>query len=365
MKWALQAARFLVGGLFIFSGAIKINDPVGTAIKLEEYFEVFAIDIASFFELFVPMALPLAVFLCVLEVVLGIAVLLNYRVKITYWLLLIIIVFFTFLTFYSAYFDKVTDCGCFGDAIKLTPWESFIKDIILTVFIAFLFVKREAMEEEGTAVGVTKDIVIATATAFSLFIGIYAIRHLPFIDFRTYKIGNNLPQLMEPSGELKYEYVMEKDGKEYRMEQYPTDKAYQFKEMVILNPEVQPKITDYAVWNDEGDYTQETFTGNKLFVITYSVAKVNKDHFSEINTLISQLNGQVDSWALTASDPASFEAFRHEVQLSIPFYYSDATVLKTIVRSNPGLLLVKDGIVKGKWHFNDVPTASEVMALIK
>ncbi|WOK06947.1 DoxX family protein [Imperialibacter roseus] len=364
MKWLLQVSRFFVGGLFIFSGAIKINDPVGTAIKLEEYFEVFATDIASFFEIFVPLALPLAVFLCVLEVVLGIAVLLNYRVKITYWLLLIIIVFFTFLTFYSAYFDKVTDCGCFGDAIKLTPWESFIKDIILTIFIAFLFLKRGLVASESEE-SRTKDIIIGGATALSLFIGIYAIRHLPFIDFRAYKVGNNLPELMEPSGELKYEYVMEKDGKEYRMEQYPTDKSYTFKEMVILNPEVQPKITDYAVWNDEGDFTQETFTGNKLFVITYNVEKVNKEHFSEINTLISQLSGQVDTWALTASDPTSFEAFRHEVQLAVPYYYSDATVLKTIIRSNPGLLLVKDGLVKGKWHFNDVPTAYDVQSLLR
>lgn len=364
MKWLLQAARFIVGGLFIFSGAIKINDPVGTAIKLEEYFEVFASDIAPFFEFFVPMALPLAVFLCVIEVVLGIAVLLNYRVKLSYWLLLIIIVFFTFLTFYSAYFNKVTDCGCFGDAIKLTPWESFIKDIILLVLIVFLFVKKDAMADTADR-NLTKDIIVGAATVVSLFIGIYAIQHLPFIDFRAYKIGNNLPELMEPSGELKYEYVMEKDGKEYRMEQYPTDKSYTFKEMVVLNPEVQPKITDYAVWNDDGEFTQETFTGNKLFIISYSVDKVNKEPFTEINLLVNQISGQVDTWALTSSDPTSFEEFRHEVQLAVPYYFSDATVLKTIVRSNPGLLLVQNGVVRGKWHYNDVPTSGEVLGLLR
>lgn len=364
MKWLLQASRFFVGGLFIFSGAIKINDPVGTAIKLEEYFEVFATDIASFFETFVPLALPLSVFLCVLEVVLGIAVLLNYRIRITYWILLVIIVFFTFLTFYSAYFNKVTDCGCFGDAIKLTPWESFIKDIILLAFITLLFVKRKAMEEMARH-SLVKDVVIAGSTVLSLFIGIYAIMHLPFIDFRAYKIGNDIAALMQPSGELQYEYVLEKDGKEYRMQQYPTDKSYTFKEMVVLNPEVQPKITDYAVWNDEGDYTQETFVGNKLFIISYSVDKADKESFIQINALVSQLGEQVETWALTSADPASFEAFRHEVQLAVPYYFSDATVLKTIVRSNPGLLLVKNGVVKGKWHYNDVPGTTEVMNLLR
>ena len=137
-----EIARFFVGGLFIFSGLIKVNDPVGTAIKLEEYFDVFSADIAPFFEWFIPAALFLSVFLSVLEVVLGVALIIGYRMKITSWILLGMIVFFTFLTFYSAYFNKVTDCGCFGDAIKLTPWESFYKDIILLFFIVIIFIKK-------------------------------------------------------------------------------------------------------------------------------------------------------------------------------------------------------------------------------
>lgn len=364
MKWLLQFARFFVGGLFIFSGAIKLNDPVGTAIKLEEYFQVFAVDFASFFELLVPIALPLAVFLCVLEVVLGIAVLINYRIKPTYWVLLLLIVFFTFLTFYSAYFNKVTDCGCFGDAIKLTPWQSFYKDIVLLILIVFLFINRDKLEENAKQ-SVVKDVAIAGSTIVCLFLGIYAIMHLPFIDFRAYKTGNNIPELMEPSGELIYEYVMEKDGKEVRMTQYPTDKSYTFKEMVVLNPEVQPKITDYSVWNEEGDYTQETFQGNKFFVISYDVTKADKESVTEINKLIKSLGGQVEVWALTSSDPSRFEAFRHEVQLAVPYFFSDATVLKTIIRSNPGLFLMQDGVVKGKWHYNDTPSAEEILRRLR
>ena len=133
MRFLYTLSRYLVGLLFIFSGVIKINDPVGTQIKLQEYFEVFSSDFSSIFEIFVPYALILSVFLCTLEVVIGVALLMNYKMKITSKITLGLILFFTFLTFYSAYFNKVTDCGCFGDAIKLTPWESFYKDIILLV----------------------------------------------------------------------------------------------------------------------------------------------------------------------------------------------------------------------------------------
>src|SRR5699024_1522707 len=136
--------RIIVGVLFIFSGLIKVNDPVGTAIKLEEYFEVFSTDISSFFLIFIPYALFLSVFLSVLEVILGLAILLWYRSRATIWTLLLIIIFFTFLTFYSAYFNKVTDCGCFGYDIKLTLWQSFIKDIILLVLRLVLFFNMNA-----------------------------------------------------------------------------------------------------------------------------------------------------------------------------------------------------------------------------
>ena len=134
MKVLYTISRYFVGGLFIFSGLIKINDPVGTQIKLEEYFEVFSVDFTPLFEYLVPFTLILSVILCTLEIVIGLALLMNYKIKITSVVLLSLILFFTFLTFYSAYFNKVTDCGCFGDAIKLSPWESFTKDIMLLFF---------------------------------------------------------------------------------------------------------------------------------------------------------------------------------------------------------------------------------------
>uniref|UniRef100_UPI0035942B9A BT_3928 family protein n=1 Tax=Aquiflexum sp. TaxID=1872584 RepID=UPI0035942B9A len=255
--WILFVIRLLVGGLFIFSGLIKVNDPVGTSIKLEEYFDVFSNDIASFFYIFKEIALPLAVVLVVAEVVLGIMLILGVRLKFTVWALSILIIFFTFLTFYSAYFNKVTDCGCFGDAIKLTPWESFIKDVILLSLIGVLFVFRKDLSNDGKT---WAKWTVRFSLVISFAIAILAIRNLPFIDFRAYKEGVNIPEAMQPSAQLQYNYVMKKDGQEYVFDQYPSDDSYEFVEMNLVNEDALPKISDFAVWNADGDYTDEILT---------------------------------------------------------------------------------------------------------
>ncbi|HEY9117933.1 MAG TPA: DoxX family protein [Roseivirga sp.] len=326
MKILNTVARFIVGGLFIFSGLIKVNDPVGTQIKLEEYFTVFAVDIAPFFESLKPLALFFSILLSTLEVVLGIAILLKYREKLVTKLLLAMIIFFTFLTFYSAYFNKVTDCGCFGDAIKLTPWQSFIKDIILLVFIVILFIKRKVNDERNPKK--PKHIAIGLSTAFCLTVAFLAINHLPYIDFRAYKEGTVIPEAMMP----------------------PAD-----------NPNEVPKITNYAMWGDEDDFTMESLQGKKLLIIVHDVEHTEKRAYPLLNSLINSVQNEIGVAAITASSGPEFEALRHEVQLAIPYYYSDKTLLKTMVRSNPGLVLLQDGQIMKKWHYNDIPDAAELL----
>jgi uncharacterized membrane protein YphA (DoxX/SURF4 family) len=359
-----QFSRYFVGGLFIFSGLIKLNDPIGTKIKLEEYFEVFTEDFGSFFHYFIPYALEIGFIMIVLEIALGVAVLIYYRMRVTTWILLGLLVFFTFLTFYSAYFNKVTDCGCFGDAIKLTPWQSFTKDIILMVFVLHLFWYRKTYTpalrtREGHA-------VVAGATVLSIFLGVYAIRHLPFIDLRAYRIGNNIPEQMIPQEQPKFEYVFvdKKNGGEITSEKYLLDTTqYKYKSVRQTNEgRTKAKITDYAVSNVEGeDVTQNTFEGAKLLIIIYNVEEANTKNLGAIAQLSRDLEGKVEVMALTSSSGEQFENFRHEYQLPVPYYFADATVLKTIVRSNPGLTLWKDGTVKGMWHHNDTPEAAEVL----
>jgi uncharacterized membrane protein YphA (DoxX/SURF4 family) len=363
-----QISRFFVGGLFIFSGLIKLNDPVGTQIKMEEYFGVFADDFGSFFSVFVPFAMEIGMIMIVLEIVLGIAVLLFYRMSVTTVLLLLLMVFFTFLTFYSAYFNKVTDCGCFGDAIKLTPWESFIKDVILMFPVLHLFWYRKKYvpvlrERTGHA-------VMASATVLCLVVGIYAISHLPYIDFRAYRIGNHIPTQMQPEEQPVFEYVfIRKDnGEEVRSQKYLMDTTqYKYQNVVQLNEDkTRAKITDYAVSSIDGeDVTQQTFQGAKLFFVVYNVLKASTDNMDDVVKLSKQLDGKVDMMVLTSSGSQEVEAFRHEHQLAVPYYFADATVLKTIIRSNPGITLWVDGTVKGMWHHNDTPQADEVLQLLK
>ncbi|WP_462252764.1 BT_3928 family protein [Ekhidna sp.] len=361
MKIVKEFARYAVGALFIFSGIIKVNDPVGTAIKLEEYFQVFASDIAPFFEWFVPAALFLSVFLSVLEVVLGIALIIGYRMRITSWILLAMIVFFTFLTFYSAYFNKVTDCGCFGDAIKLTPWQSFYKDIILLVLIGVIFWKKDSYNEWLSAK--LGHIKIISSTIIFVIIAIYAIQHLPFIDFRAYKVGNHLPSLMENSAPLKYVYIMEKDGEEFEFETYPTDEGYTYVEAKLTNPDAAAKITDLSIWNGDNEYTEDLLSGVKLVIIVHQIEKTSLKKIDRLRNLTYE-NPRFDTWILTSSGYEKFEAFRHSNQLGAPYYFADATVLKTMVRSNPGVILLKDGVVLAKWHYNDTPLGDDVIKIL-
>ncbi len=356
MKYFLQFCRIAVACLFIFSGVIKLNDPVGTQIKMEEYFEVFGTHFM------VPFALYVAVLMCVAEVALGFALLFFYRMKYTASLLLALIVFFTFLTFYSAFFNKVTDCGCFGDFIKLKPWTSFSKDIILTVLILPLFIHRNQL---SAGYNNTKgDIIVVTGTLLSYAFAMYCIMHLSVWDFRAYKVGANIPQLMQPSCAAQYKYTMLKNGNEETFDKYPSDTTYQFKDMVLTNPECMPKITDYSFWNDEGDFTQHSFSGKRLFIIMLNVDGASTSHLNEIKILIQNLSHtDIVPSVITASDKAKYEIFSEKNELNIPYYFADGVVIKTMIRSNPGLMYLDNGVVKGKWHHNDVPVIEDLLKL--
>lgn len=367
MKYLLQFFRFFVGGLFIFSGTIKLIDPVGTQIKMEEYFEVFAQDFHPLFEVFIPYALPIALLMCVAEVVMGIALLLFYKMRVNMWLLLLLIIFFSFLTFYSAYFNKVTDCGCFGDFIKLKPWSSFIKDLILLIPIVVLFFNRNRLESElkESANGV----IMGIGLVASCWLGWYAVEHLPPVDFRPYKVGADIKANMQPSEPLRFTYNMERNGQIQVFTEYPTDTTWHFVSMDVANPEAKPKITDYNVDGEDGNYTQQSFVGNKLFVIIRFAEKADPKELKKVVSLVNSLGrlsgNKIECAIMTGSGSQAIEQLRHEAQLGIPYYFVDVTVLKTIMRPNVGLWLLKDGVVKGKWHLNDTPEIEEVLDKVK
>src|SRR6056297_2150434 len=203
MKLLVGISRWVTGILFIFSGFIKLNDPIGFSFKLEEYFSPSVLNL----EFLAPYALAIAVLLVVFELVLGIMLLIGYLPKFTTWALLLMIVFFTFLTFYSAYFNKVTDCGCFGDAIPLTPWESFYKDVILFILILVLFFNRKYITPYLAPASHRWIVFLAFMLCFTF--AYYVLMHLPLIDFRAYKEGTNIQEGMtipEGAPEAIYDY---------------------------------------------------------------------------------------------------------------------------------------------------------------
>jgi hypothetical protein len=271
------------------------------------------------------------------------------------------ILFFTFLTFYSAYFNKVTDCGCFGDAIKLTPWESFYKDIILLSMISFLLLFRSALPNntpKWASIAAISSLIISSG------IGIWAIENLPFIDFRAYKVGVNIPVNMQPSAPLEYTYVMKKGEETVYLDQYPTEEGYEFVEMVLKNPEALPKISDFAAWNQESDQTEFLFQGNKVILLSSNMGKMSDANLEEMNTLIKSLAGApVDVVFMAAATQEEIDGFLNKNGWSIIGLQADATVVKTIMRANPGIMILKEGVVLAKYHHNNTPEAIDVLDL--
>lgn len=368
MKLLTQICWVLLGAVFIFSGLIKLNDPVGMGLKLEEYFEVFAEDFGSFFLIFKGQTRTMAILLSSLEVVLGVALLLRWHLRKTLLTLLGLLIFFGFLTFYSAAFNKVTDCGCFGDFIKLTPWQSFTKDLVLLGLWAVIFFNIRYLRRVF-AKGTLGVMYITVASAVAIGIGVRALGHLPYFDFLPYKVGNNIGALMKPQEQARYKYVLERNGQTQEFTQYPTDTTWKYKSMEVLNPVAsKPIITDFAIFDGAGqDHTQEVLQGNKLLLIVQNTAKSDRDRYNLINALIASVGkspNKIEPLVITSSSPADIDDLRHDVNLAAPVYYADATVLKSMIRSDPGIIILQNGVVKGKYHYHDIPSQETVDQLL-
>lgn len=370
-KIALNFSRIFVGVLFIFSGLIKANDPLGFGYKLQEYFEVFHMSFLGEF------ATGIAVLLCVLEIVLGALLLFGFWSKKVTGGLLLVIIFFTFLTFVSAAFKVVTSCGCFGDAIPLTPWQSFSKDLVLLVLIIYLFVQHRLIRPITENTKVQTALLIIVTLASTLF-GIYTYSTLPVIDFLPYKVGANLPQLMKiPEGEKGDEYAImynmhnkttnEKkvmSDKDYLKTEIWKDEKWEIvgePEKVLVKKGYTPKIMDLMISDASGtDYTKELIENPyyNLVIVAYNLKDVNENAIAKINAIALNATEQfnIRTVLLTSNSASDADEFSKRMKLFAEVFYADAVPLKSMVRSNPGVLLLKNGVVINKWHFNTMPT---------
>ena len=358
MKYITHISRILVGALFIISGLIKLNDPLGFSYKLQEYFSADVLNI-TFLE---PYALGISIFVVVFEVVLGVFLLIGYKLKFTVWSLLLMIVFFTFLTFYSAYFDKVKDCGCFGDALKLTPWESFTKDIILLFFVLILFFGVKHIKPLFSKLPTT--VLALLSFIFCLWFGYHVLMHLPSKDFRAYKIGDNILENMKiPEGapkavqEFKWTFNVNGEQKEFVTNgSYPTvDGDYVGVETKVIKDGYEPPILDFSIESDDGDVTEEILSqDNLIMIVSYNLDTAEKDGMKKLKSLSDEAIKQgYTVIGLTSSGTDAIQRIKEEYKLNFDFYLCDEKALKTVVRSNPGVLEIDNATVKQKRHWND------------
>lgn len=359
MKIITQFSRVFVGVLFIISGLIKLNDPVGFSFKLEEYFGETVLNLPFL----APYALGIALFVVIFEVVLGVALLVGSNKKLTMWSLLLMIVFFTFLTFYSAYFNKVTDCGCFGDALKLTPWESFTKDIVLLFFILILFFNQKYINPIGSKL--FRTIVVLTTVIACGFMGWYVLNYLPIKDFRAYAVGVNIQEGMAipegaPVSEVEMTFIYNVNGQnqeftEATLANIPEGATFVDRIDKVITPGYVPPIHDFTMELDGSDYTEELLEEPKLLMfVAYDLERSNAAGLAKLNKLYADAKSKgYKVIGMTASPATISDAVKQKYNLEFDFYFCDAVTLKTIERANPSLVLLEKGTIVQKLHWNE------------
>lgn len=355
-----QFSRIFVGLLFIISGLIKLNDPVGFSYKLDEYFSEPVFNMPFL----VPFTLALALFLVILEVVLGVMLLIGYKSKFTIWSLLLMIGFFTFLTFYSAYFDVVKDCGCFGDALHLTPWQSCTKDIVLLFFILILFINRNLVKPlfQNTV----QNMIAYASIILCMFMAVWVLNHLPIIDFRPYKVGTNIEKGMEiPEGapksvvEMIFIYNVNGVNKEFTekdLMSIPEGATFVDRKDKVITEGYVPPIHDFTMVKEDSDYKEELLQEPKLLMfVTYDLATAEEGGMTKLEKLNQEAKAKgYKVIGMTASSPTEITKAQKKYGLTFDFYFCDATTLKTIERANPSIVVLEKGTIIQKVHYNDI-----------
>ncbi len=363
MKYFLWLLRIILGLLFIFSGVVKANDPLGLVYKMNEFFDVLNMAFMQ------PYSFVFSVAMIAFEIVCGVAVLVGYSFRFFSTLLLLLNLFFTFLTGYALYSGKVKECGCFGACIPLSPHATFYKDVVLTIMSIIVFIYRSRVtsifnRHLSTAVFILS-VVFASAIQW------WSLEHLPFNDCMPYKPGNNILQKMTPGPDyhpavIESIFIYEKNGekKEFTMQNYPwQDTTWKFvdrKDKVIKEATGEPELHDFVLTDSAGtDQTQAvlTYKGYTFFWFIREFDKAHMDNLDKLLKLAAKAKElHIPFYALCSADKESSAAFLKKINLDVTFFSLDHTASKTALRTNPGLMLIKDGTVVQKWSYRDYPS---------
>lgn len=369
MKFLLNICRILIGLVFIFSGFVKGIDPLGSDYKFTDYFNAFGMSWMNFSALFFSFLLSMA------EFIIGICLFLNIKTKLASWGALLFMAVFTPLTLILAIKNPVTDCGCFGDALVLTNWETFFKNIILLVMVLLVFFNRNRFK---SIFNVLEQSVILTGSIIFMFcIEMYSYRHLPILDFRPYAVGANITEGMtipegaphdEYSTTLKYKNKNTGEIKEFDESNFPWQDTlnWEFHSSCqkLLKEGYKAPIHDFVIEHPEyGDITEEVLNDDDytFLVVSYKLSKASAEAQDKLNKLAAYAseNGY-RFYGLTASNADEITDFVHKYNVNYSFCATDEIQLKTVIRSNPGLVLLKKGTIIDKWGHRDIPDADEL-----
>jgi len=357
MKILRSASRIIIGLVFIFSGVVKAIDPLGSAYKFHDYFQAFNIGFLN------KLSLALAIFLCTAEFIAGFSVLTGVRQKTGIWVVMILMVIFTPLTFVLALTNPVSDCGCFGDAVHLTNWQTFGKNIILITLTIILYTDRKQIRNIFNPL--VEWIIISIAIVLFILFSFFNLKYLPVIDFLPYKTGVNIAEKMVvpegmPVDEYKSTFIYEKQGtkKEFTISNYPAnDTSWKFIEQksVLIKKGYQPPIHDFNISSiDDENITEKILSepGYIVLMISKKLAEADNNKLSAGFELGNYCiaNG-IGFYIITASGTDEVRSYNNGLR----FCTADETTLKTIVRANPGYLFLKNGAIVGKWSWANVP----------
>jgi uncharacterized membrane protein YphA (DoxX/SURF4 family) len=386
-KTFLSTARLIVGILFIFSGLIKANDPLGLSYKMQEFFEVWnmsALDVWS---------LGFSIVMIVFEILAGVAVILGWRMRLFAWLLLLLIIFFSFLTGYAVISGKIRECGCFGNCIPLQAMGSFVKDLVLLLLIGILFKYRKEISPRTSPRNA--QLILILTLVFSFSIQWYVLRYLPLIECLPFKKGANILEKMKPppnaipdSTVINFVYEKNHRTMEFPADRLPADldSSYIFVkryDKLIRKGNAEPDIKDFSLISESGNdstlqilerpgyqmmlisksFPQASSPWNKEFVILYALAisknipvilvtsnKPEAEAWLKANNLNSK-EGSAGYPALNELDNSS------QAPKGILVFGCDATAVKTAARADPTLYLLKKGTILNKWSYASLESA--------
>lgn len=370
MKTLRIISRILVGVIFIFSGFVKGIDPLGSMYKFIDYYVAFGIGSLEF------TALPLSFILSAIEFLIGIVLLWGIRMRFFSWVAMIFMVGFTLLTLNLAIYNPVSDCGCFGDAIILTNWQTFWKNVIILAFVVVIFIGRKQyprLYKQPTEWG----IVTVFFILFLLF-SWYNYQHLPMMDYRPYHIGAHIPEKMEipedaPTDEYEtiFFYKNKNTGnvKKFTSDNYPwkdsTNWEFVKYESKLVQKGYEPPIDQFKITTPNGKNILDSVLADpnySFILVSHTLTETTPNSLIKADSIYNycQTAPKFSFYGLTSTPESEVNHLKQQYNLNMPFYTADKVTLETIVRANPGLLLLKNGTIIGKWHYNDFPSVKEI-----